>query len=135
MASRGQLGSAPHLPRSSCRIHETLQSGTQACGVVPTEARPERIPRSVHHPHPHGPHSLQCWRGASVMRPLCLCSSPQLLGHRRCVITLYHFLGNGFLSLSETLPILFWALFFGHLPIPQSPTPPSPSLFIPSLGG
>ena len=51
------------------------------------------------------------------------------------VITLYHFLGNGFLSLSETLPILFWALFFCHLPIPQSPTPPSPSLVIPSLGG
>ena len=43
------------------------------------------------------------------------------------VITLYHFLGNGFLSLSETLPILFWALFFCHLPIPQSPTPPTPS--------
>lgn len=52
------------------------------------------------------------------------CFPPQLLGYWQCVITLYHFLGSGFPSLSETFPVIFCAFLFSppaHFQISHSP--------------
>ena len=140
-SDKGQLGSLPHPAPDPAR---------RPCTWTPTESRPERV---TDHPHPHLPPSHRCWscswgagscslvevelaqvsscargrvgrqRRARVTRSPFLCSSPQPLGHRQHVITLYLFSGSGFLSLSETSCHLLCPFLFATCPPPISHSP------------